>query len=75
MAPRDRCPQITVPLRKVTRTVAPDSWEGAGGTGKSPRLNFRITPDLYAEASERAEREGKTVSQLARDALEQYVTK
>ncbi|TML60341.1 MAG: CopG family transcriptional regulator [Actinobacteria bacterium] len=47
----------------------------AGGTGKSPRLNFRITPDLYAEASERAEREGKTVSQLARDALEQYVTK
>jgi HicB family len=47
----------------------------AGGTGRSPRLNVRITPGLHAHASERARREGKTLSQLARDALEEYVTK
>ena len=47
----------------------------AGGAGRSPRLNIRITPDLHANASERARREGKSLSQLARDALEEYVTK
>lgn len=47
----------------------------AGGAGKSPRLNIRITPDLHAHASECARREGKTLSQLAREALEKYVTK
>ena len=47
----------------------------AGGAGRSPRLNVRITPDLHAHASERARREGKSLSQLARDALEEYVTK
>jgi hypothetical protein len=46
----------------------------AGGSGHSPRLNFRTTPELYERAAARAEREGKTVSQLAREALERYVT-
>ena len=45
----------------------------AGSTGRSPRLNFRVTRDLYDDATERAEREGKTLSELARDALEHYV--
>jgi hypothetical protein len=45
----------------------------AGSTGPSPRLNFRVTRDLYDHATERAEREGKTLSELARDALEHYV--
>jgi len=45
----------------------------AGSTGKSPRLNFRVTRDLYDHATERAEREGKTLSEIARDALEHYV--
>jgi hypothetical protein len=45
----------------------------AGGAGKSPRLNVRTTHDLYERASARAAREGKTISQLAREALEQYV--
>lgn len=45
----------------------------AGGSGQSPRLNFRTTRDLYERASARAEREGKTVSQLAREALEEFV--
>jgi hypothetical protein len=45
----------------------------AGGTGRSPRVNFRMTAELYERASERAEREGKTLSELAREALEAYV--
>jgi hypothetical protein len=45
----------------------------AGGSGQSPRLNFRTTVDLYERAAARALREGKTVSQLAREALENFV--
>jgi hypothetical protein len=46
----------------------------AGGSGQSPRLNFRTTLDLYERAAARARREGKTVSQIAREALEKFVT-
>lgn len=45
----------------------------AGGHGQSPRLNIRTTADLYERARARALREGKTLSQLAREALEKYV--
>lgn len=45
----------------------------AGADGTSPRVNFRITTELQARAQARAEREGKTISQLAREALEKYV--
>jgi predicted HicB family RNase H-like nuclease len=45
----------------------------AGGQGHSPRVNFRIRPELYEHATRRAQREGKTLSELAREALEQYV--
>jgi hypothetical protein len=44
-----------------------------GAAGTSPRVNFRMTAELQARAQARAEREGKTVSEIARDALEQYV--
>ena len=44
-----------------------------GGVGKSPRVNFRMTAELQARARKRATREGKTVSEIARDALEHYV--
>jgi hypothetical protein len=37
--------------------------------GVSPRVTFRITGELQ----ERAEREGKSLSELARDALADYV--
>lgn len=47
----------------------------AGGPGKSPRVNFRVEPALYAQAAERAEREDKSLSQLAREALELYLAK
>jgi hypothetical protein len=45
----------------------------AGGAGHSPRVNFRVTPALYENAAARAEQEGKTISELAREALERYV--
>jgi hypothetical protein len=44
-----------------------------GTTGTSPRVNFRMTAELQSRAQARAEREGKSVSEIARDALEQYV--
>ncbi|HEX3872960.1 MAG TPA: ribbon-helix-helix protein, CopG family [Solirubrobacteraceae bacterium] len=57
----------------VTRARTVGRRSLAGGAGKSPRLNFRVTRDLYEHATERAEREGKTLSELARDALEHYI--
>jgi len=43
------------------------------GRGSSPRLNIRTTPALAERLRARAEREGKSVSDLVREALEQYV--
>jgi predicted HicB family RNase H-like nuclease len=45
----------------------------AGGDGKSPRLNVRLTTDLYERASKQAESEGVTLSELAREAINEYV--
>jgi hypothetical protein len=45
----------------------------AGADGISPRVNFRTTAELHARAQARAEREGKTISEIAREALQQYV--
>lgn len=45
----------------------------SGGSGRSPRLNIRTPIDLYEKALAKATKEGKTVSELAREALEKYV--
>lgn len=45
----------------------------AGADGVSPRVNFRMTAELQARAQARAEKEGKTISEIAREALEHYV--
>jgi hypothetical protein len=58
------------PLTPAKR-VGRNSLSGAAGT--SPRVNFRMTAELQVRAQARAEREGKTVSEVAREALEQYV--
>jgi hypothetical protein len=42
-------------------------------TGISPRLSFRATETLYAATRQRAEVEGRTVSDLVREAVERYV--
>ena len=39
----------------------------------SPRVTFRLDPEVRDKAAERAEREGKTVSELAREALKRYL--
>ena len=43
--------------------------------GVSPRVTFRTSRTLYEAARERAAREGRTVSQLAREAMERYVAR
>jgi predicted HicB family RNase H-like nuclease len=43
------------------------------GRGASPRLSFRTTPELYRAAQKRARREGRSVSDLAREAVARYV--
>jgi hypothetical protein len=43
------------------------------GAGASPRLSFRATPDLYRAAQKRAKEEGRSVSELAREAVSRYV--
>lgn len=44
-----------------------------GGRGESPRVSFRATPELYKAAKRRAKQEGRTVSELAREAVARYV--
>jgi Ribbon-helix-helix protein, copG family len=43
------------------------------GHGKSPRMSFRTTPDLYRAVQKRAKEEGRSVSDLAREAVARYV--
>lgn len=43
------------------------------GHGVSPRMSFRATPDLYRAAQKRAKKEGRSVSDLAREAVARYV--
>lgn len=41
--------------------------------GVSARLTFRAPADLHAAAQRRADEEGKSISELARDALREYL--
>ena len=60
--------------------LPPEEWPMRRGrpslTGElqhSPRITFRLDPEVRKKAVERAEREGKTVSALASEALVQYL--
>jgi len=61
--------------------LAPDQWPVRGRgrpslTGEpkhSPRVTFRLDSDVRDKAALRAEREGKSISALAREALEHYL--
>jgi hypothetical protein len=44
-----------------------------GGSGTSPRVSFRIAPDIYEAATRRAKEEGLSMSELARRAIARYV--
>jgi hypothetical protein len=43
------------------------------GSGTSPRVQFRVSPAIYQEALDRAQAEHRTLSDLARGLLEEYV--
>jgi hypothetical protein len=43
------------------------------GSGASPRMSFRTTPELYRAAQKQAEEEGRSISDLAREAVSRYV--
>lgn len=44
-----------------------------GGSTHSPRVSFCVPESLRAAVEQATEREGKSVSELAREALEQYL--
>lgn len=44
-----------------------------GEGGVSPRVSFRASQDLYDAAWKRADKEGRSLSELAREALERYL--
>jgi predicted DNA binding CopG/RHH family protein len=43
------------------------------GVGESPRITYRVAPALFERAKKKAASEGRTVSEVARDALQKYV--
>src|SRR5262245_44006597 len=43
------------------------------GSGTSPRVQFRVSPAIYRQALECAEAEHRTLSDVARGLLEDYV--
>ncbi|WP_100498290.1 CopG family transcriptional regulator [Geodermatophilus chilensis] len=64
----DRAAEI---VDEVRRRVGRPSLTGEAAA--SPRIAFRISPSVRDRAAEIAAREGKTISQLAREALEERV--
>jgi len=58
-------------LSKATRRRTGRPSLGAGGP--SPRVSFRAGPELYRAAQARARREGRTMSDLAREAFARYI--
>lgn len=55
----------------VRRKVGRPSLTGAAAA--SPRVSFRVTPEVRDRAAAIASDEGKTISELAREALEARV--
>jgi predicted HicB family RNase H-like nuclease len=43
------------------------------GHGVSPRMSFRATPELYRAVQRQAKKEGRSVSDLAREAVSRFV--
>ncbi len=44
-----------------------------GPAGHSPRVSFRISPDLHKAAWKRADKEGRSLGDLAREAFTLYM--
>ncbi|MGH7319461.1 MAG: hypothetical protein ACRELA_07540 [Candidatus Rokuibacteriota bacterium] len=41
----------------------------------SPQISYRVGEGLYAKAKAKAKAQGRTVSQIARQALEEYINR
>ena len=41
--------------------------------GESPRISYRVAPSLFAAAQQKAKDEGRTLSEIAREALQRYL--
>jgi hypothetical protein len=41
--------------------------------GESPRISYRVAPALFDRAKKKAKAEGRTVSEVAREARQKYV--
>jgi hypothetical protein len=57
-------------LSKAKRVVGRPSL---GEAGTSPRLSFRLAPDIYDAARRRADEDGISISELARAAVARYI--
>src|SRR5690349_8099788 len=44
-----------------------------GPNGLSPRVSFRVPPELHKAAWARADKEGRSLSELAREAFNRYM--
>jgi hypothetical protein len=44
-----------------------------GDEGPSPRISLRITPETFAAARRKAEADGVSLSEVAREAIRRYV--
>lgn len=45
-----------------------------GSSGESPRINLRLSPDIYEAARAKAAAGGESLSELAREAIRRYVS-
>ncbi len=43
--------------------------------GESPRISYRVAPSLFAAAQQKAKDEGRTLSEIAREALQRYLAR
>jgi predicted HicB family RNase H-like nuclease len=55
------------------RNLVPGRKSLTGGSTHSPRVQFRVPETIREKAEQRAAAEGKSVSALAREALERYL--
>ncbi len=60
-------------IGRAARGGRPRLGGSQSGSGPSPRVSFRVDPDLKAAVIQLATREGRKESDVAREALEQYV--
>jgi predicted HicB family RNase H-like nuclease len=61
-------------IREVHRRIGRPALGGLSEKGaRSPQVSFRVPPRLAKRAEEMAAEQGKTLSQLGREALEKYL--